>query len=284
MKSLDEFSLDRIFKDAKRHKEIAQIVSRYLRNKTDIREQAFDNLYLSHARDILDLGCGFGFFTEALKDKVHSEAKVTGIDRFPEYEWFYFQSCEKAGIKADFRSNGSELVNKFEDNSFDLILCSYALYFFPEVIPQLSRLLRKKGTLIAITHSVPHMLEFTTYIRNILKENGLILTIDMPYETLISGFSNLNGKAELQKYFNEVEAKDYIASLYFGRNDHEDLASYFNFKHSFFIPEIIDPDDKLHNIVRARIKKDLLARNGLEIGKNDIIFVCTQPINTYEQK
>lgn len=277
MKNLDEFSLEKIFKDAKKHTEIAQIIAKYLGNQTDIREKAFHGVDLSQARDILDLGCGFGFFSGALKNKVHPEAKVTGIDRFPEYEWFYFQSCEKAGIKADFRSNGIDLINKLENKSYDLILCSYAMYFFPHTIRQISRLLRDGGVFIAITHSIPHMLKFTTYLRSILKENGLILTIDMPYETLLSGFSNINGKAELQKYFAAVEATDYIASLKFGKHDHEDLVSYFNFKHSFFIPEIIDPDDKLHNIVTNRMKKDLIVRNGMEIDKNDIIFVCTQP-------
>lgn len=274
---IEEFSLEKVFKDARKHQEIAKIIKSHLVNRSDIREMAFGDLDLTDSKDILDLGCGFGFFTQALKGRVHPEAMVTGIDRHPEYEWFFFQSCDKAGIKADFKSKGIEHINNFRDNAYDLILCSYALYFFPESIAEISRILKPDGVFIAITHAIPHMTEFMTYIRGILKQNGLILTIDMPYEELISRFSNLNGKKELEPYFSQISTLDYKASLAFGKNDHKELVEYFNFKHAFFIPEVIDPDDSLHNKVSSSIKKDLLSRNGLKISKNDIIFVCKQP-------
>ena len=145
----EEFSLAGVFRDATKHRQIAGIIGKYLLNRNDIREVALNEIELSDSKDILDLGCGFGFFTEALKDRVHQDARVTGIDRYPEYEWFYFQSCEKAGIKADFRSNGIDLIRKLNDNSFDLILCSYALYFFPEAIRDIARVLKDNGVLLA---------------------------------------------------------------------------------------------------------------------------------------
>jgi len=277
--SREEFSLAGVFRDATMHRQIAGIVGKYLLNRNDIREVALDEIELSDSKNVLDLGCGFGFFTEALKGRVHPEARVTGIDRYPEYEWFYFQSCEKAGIKADFRSNGIDLIRKLNDNSYDLILCSYALYFFPEVIREISRVLKDTGVFITITHAVPHMQEFTSYVKSILKKNGLIVTKDLPYETLISRFSNLNGPEMLNSYFKDVISIDYKAKLSFGPKDHGDLIKYFNFKHSFFIPEIIDPDDVLHQKVTSGIKSDLQERKGLEITKNDIIFICRRPIN-----
>ena len=273
----EEYTLAKVFRDAKKHREIAGIITKYLRNNDDIRDMALNGLDLSGSKSILDLGCGFGFFTEALKGRVHHSAKITGIDRYPEYEWFYFQSCESAGINANFRSNGINYVRELDDNAYDLILCSYALYFFPEVIKDISRILKEDGVFIAITHASPHMLEFTSYVRSILKKNGLIITIDLPYETLINRFSNINGPEMLQAYFKEVITRKYKAKLSFGADDHEDLIEYFNFKHSFFIPEIIDPDDELHHKVTSSIKKDLAKRKGLEITKNDVIFVCTGP-------
>ncbi len=283
--SREEFSLAEVFRDAKKHQEVAGIISKYLQNKDDIRNIALNELKLSESRSILDLGCGFGFFTEALKGRVHPDATITGIDRYPEYEWFYFQSCEKAGIKADFRSNGIQLLKELDDNSYDLILCSYALYFFPEVIADISRILKKDGVFVAITHTLPHMQEFSSYVRSILKKNGLIVTIDLPYETLISRFSNINGPGLLQANFKSVISKDYKAMLSFGSKDHIDLIKYFDFKHSFFIPEVIDPEDELHNKVASSIKADLEQRDGLRITKNDVIFVCTGPApsNNYDE-
>lgn len=273
----EEHTLAKVFRDAKKHREIAGIITKYLQNKDDIRDMALDGLDLSGSKSILDLGCGFGFFTEALKGRVNTDAKITGIDRYPEYEWFYFQSCERAGLNADFRSNGIDHVRELDDNAYDLILCSYALYFFPEVIKDISRILKEDGVFVAITHASPHMPEFTSYVRSILKKNGLIITIDLPYETLINRFSDINGAEMLQANFNGVMSKDYKAKLSFGVDDHKDLVEYFNFKHSFFIPEIIDPDDELHHKVSSGIQEDLIKRKGLEITKNDVIFVCTGP-------
>ncbi|RLD79445.1 MAG: hypothetical protein DRJ15_09395 [Bacteroidetes bacterium] len=276
----EELSLATIFQDAEKHRNIADIISRHLRDGENIRGYALNGIDLSGAKSILDLGCGFGFFTEALKDRVHSDARITGLDRFPEYEWFYFQSCEKAGIRADFLSNGIHVIEKMEDRSFDLILCSYALYFFPEVIAQISRILKDDGVFIVITHAIPHMAEFTSYVRSVLKRHGLIITIDLPYESLISRFSNANGYQLLQSDFSNVKVKKYTGHLEFGIGDQDALVSYFNFKHHFFIPEIIDPDDELHNKVISSIKNDLNDSQLIRITKNDVIFVCSGPINS----
>ena len=185
----------------------------------------------------------------------------------------------RISIKADFRSNGIALIEKLPERSFDLILCSYAMYFFPEIVENISRLLKESGTFVTITHAIPHMEEFTSYVRSILKKNGLIVTVDLPYETLISRFSDKNGLEMLQQNFSDVTSMKYKSKLSFGVNDHKDLIDYFNFKHSFFIPEIIDPDDELHNKVAESIKDDLKTRKGLEITKNDAIFVCKGPLN-----
>lgn len=274
----EEFSLAKVFRDAKAHLEIAGIIRKHLQDDIDIRSQALDGLDLSEAKNILDLGCGYGFFTEALKGRVHPEARVTGIDRFPEYEWFYFQSCDKAGIRADFRSDGIKAIEKLAGNSYDLILCSYAMYFFPEVVKQIARILKDHGHFIAITHALPHMPEFTSYVRSVVKRNGLIITIDLPYETLLGRFSDQNAPQLLQPWFNVIRKSDYKGRLLFAKDDHQDLISYFNFKHSFFIPQTIDPDDELHRKVVNTIKSDLRETQGMQITKNDSIFVCTQPV------
>lgn len=273
----EEISLAKVFRDAKKHREVAGIIRDHLQDTIDIRHQALDGLDLSGARKIIDLGCGFGFFTEALKDRVHKDAVITGIDRFPEYEWFYFQSSDRADLKADFRSTGINYIETLEDNSCDLILCSYAMYFFPGAIEHIARILKDDGYFIAITHVIPQMPEFSKYVRGILKKEGLIVTIDLPYETLISRFSDQNGPELLEPYFTEINTLKYKGRLKFMRNDHEALVSYFDFKHHFFIPEMIDPDDELHREVVKSIRHDLQANEGMEFTKNDVIFICTKP-------
>jgi len=272
-----ESSLAKVFQDAEKHRVISDIISKHLCNKNDIRAKALNHQDLSGYQNILDLGCGFGFFTEALKGRVHPEAQITGIDKYPEYEWFYLQSCKKAGIKANFISNDITFIEQLNKSSFDLILCSYALYFFPEAIEHISRILKDDGSFIAITHAIPHMREFTTYVRSILKKNGHLFTNDLPYETLISRFSDKNGKEMLQPFFSKINVQEYKGKLAFDSGDHENLISYFNFKHSFFIPEVLDPDNELHKKVASSIKEDLETNEGINITKNDVIFVCSGP-------
>ena len=121
--------LAEVFKDASTHQEVARIIIRHLTNETDVRQAALDGLDLSTARNILDLGCGFGFFTRAMKDRVHKDANITGLDKHYQYEEPYLLSCDEANLKGTFIDKGISTLSKFHDNTFDLIICSYALYF-----------------------------------------------------------------------------------------------------------------------------------------------------------
>lgn len=277
---MQELTLSKVFRDAEKHREIAGIILNHLSNNSDIRILALKGLDLSGSAKILDLGCGFGFFSESLGGRLSPEAKITGIDQFPEYEWFFSRSCKKAGIGSGFLSSGVKVIGEMDNHSIDLILCSYAMYFFPDAIPHIARILKPEGLFITITHEVPHMIEFITYVREILSKNGINLTIDLPYETLIGRFSDKTGPALLQPYFREIEVRNYKADLVFGNQDYEDLIKYFNFKESFFIPEAFDPEGELHRKVVAGIEEDIKGKSGLKITKNDVIFICKNPVST----
>lgn len=49
-----------------------------------------------------------------------------------------------------------------------MVLCSYAMYFFPEIIPEVSRILKNDGVFIVITHATPHLHQFSDFVRAIL--------------------------------------------------------------------------------------------------------------------
>jgi len=121
-----------VFADVATHKIVANIIITHSTNKSDIREIALEGLDMKSGRKILDLGCGFGYFTRALKGKADPEALVTGIDCFKEYEHLYIESCKISGLKGKFISSGKSILSEFDNNCFDTILCSYALYFSPD--------------------------------------------------------------------------------------------------------------------------------------------------------
>jgi ubiquinone/menaquinone biosynthesis C-methylase UbiE len=279
-----ENHLVRVFKDASTHKEVANVISRHLTSKKDIRDVAFEGVDFSGKKRVLDLGCGFGFFTEGLSGKAHSLSHITGIDTHPEYEWFYFHSCEKVdrAIKKKFISQGIEAIRKLEPKSYDLILCSYALYFFPEMIPEIGRVLKNDGSFIAITHAMPHMHQFSEFVRNLLSQKGIPMKGENPYEALIRKFSDANGVKMLSKAFDTVCTKNYRNKMVFNVDDFSDLSVYFNFKRNFFIPSSLDPEGGLHSFVLEAIKDHMEDGKIMEIAKDDVIFTCSDPINLPE--
>jgi len=94
--------LAQVFGDANLHLSIANIIQKHLCNGKDIREVALNVLDLSKKKNIIDLGCGFGFFTRGLIGKVHHNAKITGIDRHSRNKQLYLSACKYSGLKGSF--------------------------------------------------------------------------------------------------------------------------------------------------------------------------------------
>ena len=68
----------------------------------------------------------------------------------------------------------SSRIKKYPARSFDLIICSYALYFFAGMIPEISRILKRDGIFITITHSQCDMQELVDITKKIMKRNNLL--------------------------------------------------------------------------------------------------------------
>ena len=171
---LDKKKIRKVFRDVQKHLAIAQLIRRFSTNKEDIRKTALSHVDLSDCRNVLELGCAFGAFTEALKDKLHPDAEITGIDIIPEYKPFFLEACHLAGYEGFFSSSGIDRIKKYITQSFDLIICSYALYFFPDMIQEIAHILNKDGVFITITHSQADMQETVGIIKEILKQNNLL--------------------------------------------------------------------------------------------------------------
>ncbi|MCD4684149.1 MAG: class I SAM-dependent methyltransferase [Bacteroidales bacterium] len=281
MKKSDQHSqelsktLAEVFRDANSLMVVSQIIKKHLTNKLDIRDIALNGLDLSKVRKIIDLGCGCGFFTHGLKGRVHKDAEITGIDRHPKCKQLYLKACDDVDIKGKFLGRGISVIEEIEDNSVDIIICSYALYFFPDYINHISRILKEDGFFVTITHSRPHMKEFTDYVKKILIKNSIDFHQRLPYEALIENFSNTNGKELLSSWFDEVKTTDYRGTLVFNQNEFDHFEKYFNFKHTFFIPGNDMEQEELTEIILEKVKMDLKKTGQLKITKDDTIFVCS---------
>lgn len=278
MIQLNQQSMVETFTDTKMHEAVAEIIYSHSTNKLDVRIAALDGLQFKNAKTVLDLGCGFGFFTRSLKDSVNSKAQILGIDQCADYKEAYLKSCEIAGLKGDFKAAKAESIKDTPSNTYDLIICSYALYFFPEIIPQISRIIKPGGIFITITHSNNHLFELFSIVKNAFKAEKNDGLGCLPYEKLISKFSKNNGRKLLSSSFEQVTEIDYCSSLVFEREDVGNFEKYLTFKRPFYVSDT----SREGNIIYDNIINTLCAslRSGIpfKITKDDTIYICCKPI------
>ncbi|PKN65813.1 MAG: hypothetical protein CVU52_10915, partial [Deltaproteobacteria bacterium HGW-Deltaproteobacteria-10] len=162
---LDNKKIRQVFRKVQKHLLIEQLIRQFSINKEDIRKTALTRTDLSCCKNVLELGCAFGSFTESLKDRLHPAAEITGWDIVPECKPFFLNACKNAGYAGTFSSSGINRIKKQPSHSFDLVICSFALYFFANMIPEIARVLKKDGKFITITHYQSNMRELIELTR-----------------------------------------------------------------------------------------------------------------------
>lgn len=270
--------LTEVFEDVATHIAVAQIIHDHSSNKQDVRSVALEGLPLHLCRNMLDVGCGFGFFTLALKGRIKKGSAILGIDRFTNYRKPYLDNCKRAGLEGHFDGSGIKALFSLPSDAFDLVLCSYGLYFFPEIIPEIARILKPSGTFVIITHSDDHMQELITFIKTIYATLNLSVPGLLPCEELISVFDNRNGMSLLARKFNRTEEKQYHSSLIFDPGHFDDLKTYLRFKRPFFIPDKHETGNRVFNEVIRRLHERMILEKVCHIKKNDTIFICRKPL------
>ena len=154
------------------------------------------------------------------------------------------------------------------DGTFDLVCCCYSLYFFPEVIPEIARVLGKDGLLLVITHSEQS-------VKGQLPAAGFAAAAS-ELVALARRFSAENGRDKLAGSFGRIERIDYPNELRFGSGHREDLYAYLRFKLPLLVPDAAPGDDLPQTL--KRFITDRLAEGGeVVIDKNDAIFHCRDP-------
>ena len=277
--NIDHRKLAEIYTDTLYHKTVAEIVRTYSTNKLDVRNVALDGLQLQNKRIALDIGCGFGFFTHALKGRLNPGSNILGIDFCTKYKTSYLESCKTAGLNGKFSGFDEKTINTIHTDSVDLVICSYALYFFPAIIPEISRILKPSGVFVIITHSENHLREIVAFLREIFDILGIQNPDSFPCQNLMNNFNNSNGYGLLSPWFGKVEEKEYPNSLRFKTNNFEDLKKYFKFKQPHFIPDYLDNKNMIFNKMISSLREHLQSGTPFSITKDDTIFICKEPLS-----
>jgi ubiquinone/menaquinone biosynthesis C-methylase UbiE len=280
---LDKKKVRKVFRNVQKHLAIAQLIRRFSTNKEDIRKTALKQVDLSQSLHVLELGCAFGAFTEALKDRLHPDATITGIDIIPEYRPFFLEACQRAGYSGYFSSSGIDKIKKYPHDSFDLVICSYALYFFPDMIPEISRILKKDGLFITITHSQTDMREVVRIIKKILRQNNsLDDQQSLPIEIIFEQFSAENGENLLHPFFSRIQTINFKNTLIFQPHEIDQFLDYFQFKKSFFLTGTEAHKKNIINHLLLELQNTAMKNDFVTMCKDDKVFICSQPLTFKE--
>jgi len=257
----------RAFEDPEAHQTIAAIIRRRSTHPEDVREVLLRGLDLAAVRDALDLGCGFGFMAGAIARRAAPGVRVVGVDACPANAAPFLASVAAAAAAAPERAPAAEFNAlhldarlPYGDAAFDLVVAAYSLYFFPAVLPEIARVLRPAGWLVALTHSERSFVE-------LLRAAG-IEPEGSPLLALVRRFSAENAEPRLARHFAEVERIDYPNRLRFGPADVDEAVSYLRFKLPLLGP-VEDPATAIQAWMREH--------GELLVTKDDTGFRCRWP-------
>lgn len=241
------------YSDHELHSLIGSIIRERSENQKDIRSVVSDAIPWKRIKKVLDLGCGYGWFEEVMPGGLDL---IIGIDCLKENEAPFLEKAAAKSREAGFRVMLLPAYTGLQAQSFDLVLSLYSLYFFPETLREIGRLLRAGGLFVSITHSKSMLEEGQHYFdfRNLRK--------------VIERFSAENGGDLLRRHFTQVDHIDYRNSLVFHAGDEKKLAMYIDFKKEF-IEKDADP-----NVVRDKMVSELHRKGEIRLNKNDRIFLA----------
>ena len=118
----DKRKIRQVFRNVQKHRQIEQLIRRFSSAKEDIRLAALDRTDLSSCRTVLELGCAFGAFTEALKAG-SSGSLYHGIDIIAEYGPFFREALRARRLSGRFLQPAS-LRSENCRLALRLVLCS----------------------------------------------------------------------------------------------------------------------------------------------------------------
>jgi SAM-dependent methyltransferase len=250
------------------HAAVADLIRRRSSNPADVRELALADLDLRCVRDVLDLGCGFGFLTGKILERLAPGARVLGLDACEENRAPFLRTVSLTGRPGEFQCARLEHVLPCPDHTYDLVVASYALYFFIGVLPEIPRVLRRDGVFLAITHS-----EATW--RALYRVAG-VDERQCPLFALVRNFSAENGASLLNRHFGRIETVVYPNDLRFEPRHLDELLHYVRFKLPWLLPEGC-PCGELPDELRQRLTRALSAERSFVMEKDDAIFRCRDP-------
>ncbi len=122
----------------------------YYKNISNVVNEIVGEVEDAGTLNILDIGCGEGYYTKKLKDYLEDRGNILGIDISKEAVLF----ASRVYKDIDW-AVGSSADLPIIDGSLDLVLCMFSRLSMEEY----SRVLKEDGTLVVVSTGQDHLLE-----------------------------------------------------------------------------------------------------------------------------
>lgn len=250
------------------HETTSALIRRHSTNPVDIRAVITAGRDLSQAREVLELGCGFGFMGGWVAAVIHPQGRITGVDACLGNRRPFKSRVRQAGRKATFLRMSVDGRLPWPSHSFDLVVASHSLYYFVEAVPEIARVLRPGGCFLTVTHTQESCRALCRLV-GVNPERSLLLK-------LMTRFGAENGDRVLRDSFGVVERVDYRNSLHFSVDEVDDLLQYLRFKFRF-LNEWPESEPELFEAGLQDLTARVLGQGGIELSKDDAAFWCARP-------
>lgn len=264
------------------HIRAKDIIREHAINPRDVREVALENLDLSRVKRVLDLGCGYGFFTEGLKGRLHEKARIFGIDAVDtENRNVFLQTVDRIGYQGEFIHSRADFLREMDEGCFDMVTASYSLYFFPHLIEEIARVLKPEGIFVTITHSRDSLKEVTRFIPRCLEKIGIDQVGEIAFNRLLRSFSLENGSEKLKPFFGRVERIIYENDLLFSLQSIQECLDYLEKKRFLIFKDVSERcPQKMEDILsefNTMIREHARLCGEFAVTKDDAVFRCFCP-------
>jgi SAM-dependent methyltransferase len=166
-----------------------------------------EQIALSDATDVLELGCGEGGFWVANAERIPRPVELTLTDFSPGMLAATEARLRPLLPEARFAIVDAQAI-PFADASFDAVIANHMLYHIPDLhraLREVRRVLRPDGRFYAATNGERHMAELGALVREAVG--------DARSFTIGAAFTLERGAEALNRHFACAERRDYVDAL-----------------------------------------------------------------------
>ena len=137
----------------------------------NIDDWMLDLVSLESGSKILDLGCGSGKQSFLIYNHLNGECEVLGTDESEDLLQKARDTASKSNLPLSFTKLDFDTKFPFEDNTFDFVVCSFAIYYADNIeftLSEIYRIMKLGGTMLLVGPMPNNKKEFHDIIENSL--------------------------------------------------------------------------------------------------------------------